>query len=66
MAVIKTHPIKSTPKAVIDYICNSKKTGGKLLVSSYGCAAACREKAMKSSGASISPLEYQIRNGSPI
>ena len=39
MAVTKTHPIKSTLKAAIDYICNPKKTDGKLLVSSYGCTA---------------------------
>ena len=39
MAVTKTHPIKSTLKAAIDYICNLEKTDGKLLVSSYGCAA---------------------------
>ena len=39
MAVTKTHPIKSTLKAAIDYICNSDKTDGKLLVSSFGCAA---------------------------
>ena len=38
MAVTKTHPIKSTLKAAIDYICNPEKTDGKLLVSSYGCA----------------------------
>ena len=37
MAVTKTHPIKSTLKAAIDYICNPEKTDGKLLVSSYGC-----------------------------
>ena len=39
MAVTKTHPIKSTLKAAIDYICNPEKTDGKLLVSAYGCAA---------------------------
>ena len=39
MAVTKTHPIKSTLKAAIDYICNPEKTDGKLLVSSYGCSA---------------------------
>ena len=39
MAVTKTHPIKSTLKAAIDYICNPEKADGKLLVSSYGCAA---------------------------
>lgn len=39
MAVTKTHPIKSTLKAAIDYICNPAKTDGKLLVSAYGCAA---------------------------
>ena len=39
MAVTKTHPIMSTLKAAIDYICNPEKTDGKLLVSSYGCAA---------------------------
>ena len=39
MAVTKTHPIKSTLKAAIDYICNPNKTDGKLLVSAFGCAA---------------------------
>ena len=39
MAVTKTHPIKSTLKAAIDYICNQAKTDGKLLVSSFGCTA---------------------------
>lgn len=39
MAVTKTHPIKSTLKAAIDYICNPDKTDGKLLVTSFGCAA---------------------------
>ena len=39
MAVTKTHPIKSTLKAAIDYICNPDKTDGRLLVSSFGCAA---------------------------
>ena len=40
MAITKTHPIKSTLKHAIDYICNPSKTDGKLLVSSFGCAAA--------------------------
>ena len=39
MAVTKTHPIKSTLKKAIDYICNPAKTDGKLLVFSFGCAA---------------------------
>ena len=39
MAVTKTHPIKSTLKAAIDYICDPSKTDGKLLVSTYGCTA---------------------------
>ena len=39
MAITKTHPIKSTLKNAIDYICNPAKTDGKLLVSSFGCAA---------------------------
>ena len=39
MAVTKTHPIKSTLKAAIDYICNPEKTDGRFLVSAYGCAA---------------------------
>ena len=39
MAVTKTHPIKSTLKAAIDYICDPAKTDGKLLVSSFGCPA---------------------------
>ena len=37
MAVTKTHPIKSTLKAAIDYILNPEKTDGKLLASSFGC-----------------------------
>ena len=39
MAVTKTHPIKSTLKVAIDYICNPEKTNGKLLISSYSCTA---------------------------
>ena len=39
MAITKTHPIKSTLKAAIDYICDPGKTDGKLLVSSFGCTA---------------------------
>ena len=39
MAITKTHPIKSTLKAAIDYICNPVKTDGSLLISSYGCSA---------------------------
>ena len=35
MAVTKTHPIKSTLKAAIDYILNPEKTDGKLLASSF-------------------------------
>lgn len=38
MAITKTHPIKSTMKAAIDYICNPSKTDGSLLISSFGCA----------------------------
>ena len=38
MAVTKTHPIKSTIKAAIDYICNPAKTDGSLLISAYGCS----------------------------
>ncbi len=37
MAVTKTHPIKSTLKAAIDYTLNPEKTDGKLLASSFGC-----------------------------
>lgn len=39
MAITKTHPIKSTLKDAIDYICNPVKTDGSLLISSYGCSA---------------------------
>lgn len=39
MAITKTHPIKSMLKKAIDYICNPEKTDGKLLISSFGCAA---------------------------
>ena len=35
MAVTKTHPIKSTLFAAIDYICNPDKMDGKLLGSSW-------------------------------
>lgn len=35
----RTHPIKSTLKAAIDYICNPAKTDGSLLISAYGCSA---------------------------
>lgn len=38
MAITKTHPIKSTLKKALDYICNPAKTDGKLLVSSVGCS----------------------------
>ncbi|MDR1464286.1 MAG: relaxase/mobilization nuclease domain-containing protein [Oscillospiraceae bacterium] len=37
MAVIKIHPIKSTLRAALDYICNPDKTDEKLLISSFGC-----------------------------
>ena len=37
MAVTKTHPIKSTLKAAIDYILNPEKTDGILLASSFVC-----------------------------
>ena len=39
MAITKTHPIKSTLKAAIAYICDPAKMDGKLLVSTYGCNA---------------------------
>ena len=39
MEITKTHPIKSTLKAAIDYICNPIKTDGSLLISAYGCSA---------------------------
>ena len=39
MAITKTHPIKSTLKAAIDYNSDPSKTDGKLLVSTYGCTA---------------------------
>lgn len=38
MAITKTHPIKSTLKDAIEYICDPNKTDGHLLVSSYGCS----------------------------
>lgn len=38
MAVTKVHPIKSTLKKAIDYICNPQKTDEKILISSYNCA----------------------------
>lgn len=39
MAVTKTHPIKSTLKAAIDYIYNPDKPDEKLLMSAFDCAA---------------------------
>lgn len=37
MAVTKIHPIKSTLKKALDYICDAKKTDDNLLVSSFAC-----------------------------
>lgn len=37
MAVTKNHPINSTLKKTIRYICNPEKTDGTLLINSYGC-----------------------------
>lgn len=37
MAVTKNHPINSTLKKAIQYICNPEKTDGTLLIDSYGC-----------------------------
>lgn len=37
MAYTKTHPIKSTLKAALDYILNPEKTEDKMLASSYAC-----------------------------
>ncbi|MEM1486397.1 relaxase/mobilization nuclease domain-containing protein (plasmid) [Oscillospiraceae bacterium PP1C4] len=37
MAVTKIHPIKSTLKKSLDYICNPEKTDEKILISSFGC-----------------------------
>lgn len=34
MAITKIHPIKSTLKIALDYIMNSDKTDGKILISS--------------------------------
>lgn len=37
MAITKNHPINSTLKKAIEYICNPEKTDGTLLVDSYAC-----------------------------
>lgn len=37
MAWTEIHPIKSTLKKAIAYICNPEKTDGKLLISTFGC-----------------------------
>jgi hypothetical protein len=37
MAITKIHPIKTTLKKAIDYICNPDKTDEKMLISSFGC-----------------------------
>ena len=37
MAVTKNHPINSTLKKAIQYICNPEKADGALLIDSYGC-----------------------------
>ena len=37
MARTEIHPIKSTLRKALDYICNPEKTDGKILISSYGC-----------------------------
>ena len=38
MAITKIKPVKSTLSKALDYIQNSDKTDGKMLVSSFGCA----------------------------
>ncbi len=38
MVVTKIHPVKSTLKKALDYICHPEKTDEKILISSYGCA----------------------------
>jgi len=38
MAITKIHPIKATVSSAINYICNEKKTDGKVLISSFGCS----------------------------
>lgn len=38
MAVTKNHPINSTLKKAIEYICKPEKTDGNLLIYSYGCS----------------------------
>ena len=38
MAYTEIHPIKSTLKKALDYICNPEKTDEKILVSSFGCS----------------------------
>ena len=38
MAITKNHPINSTLKKAIAYICNPDKTDDKLLIYSYGCS----------------------------
>ena len=44
MAVTKIHPIKSTLKKAIDYICNGDKTDGEIYVTTHLCS---RENAHK-------------------
>ena len=39
MAVTKIHSVKATVNLTIEYICDEKKTDGKLLVSSFSCEA---------------------------
>ena len=38
MAITKIKPVKSTLSKALDYIQNSDKTDGKMLVSSFGCS----------------------------
>ena len=38
MAVTKNHPINSTLKKAIEYICKPEKTDGNLFIYSYGCS----------------------------
>ena len=38
MAITKNHPIDTTVKKAIAYICNPEKTDGKVLISSFGCS----------------------------
>lgn len=58
MAITKIHPIRADVQKAVDYICNTEKTNGELLVDSFACSP-------KTAGVEFDmALNYGSRRGS--